>query len=225
MVNPVQSNLGDQAYSTLKRMIVERQLKPNQKLDIESIGEALGMSRMPILEAVTRLKSEGLVVSRNKVGTYVAPLDRKGLEEIFEAREMIESIATPKAILRIRDEDVVRLQTLLAKAGELLNVSSDSAFDYRQFIDYDQSFHLSFIALCDNRRLTEFYASLNSHMQIARAYSLRALSRSREGQAEHEAILAAFAARNVEEARAMQQLHLHKSRIGVYTALEQQGFL
>ncbi len=218
-------SLSDQAYDILKRNIIERQLAPNTKLDINALGQQLGVSRMPILDALTRLEAEGLVLRRNRVGTYVMPLDKAVFEEIFEARGMVEQWATSPVIAHLQADDIIQLRALLDEAGQLLTNATEETLDYRRFVEYDQRFHLTLIQLCGNTRIIEFYRSLNSHMQIARVYSLRALSRCIEGQTEHEAILEAFAAHNVERARTAQQHHLERSRTGVLALLEEHGVL
>jgi DNA-binding GntR family transcriptional regulator len=218
-------SLGEQVYNILKRSILERQLSPNSKLDINALGQELGVSRRPILDALTRLEAEGLVIFRNRVGTFVTPLDKTMFEEIFEARDMIEQWASSRIVANLQDEDVTRLRALLHEVGQLLVGVTEQTFDYRRSIELDHQFHLALIRLCGNSRVLELYTSLNSHMQIARAYSLRALTRSREGQGEHEAILEAFAARDVERAKAAQSYHIQRSRAGILALLDQHGVL
>jgi DNA-binding GntR family transcriptional regulator len=216
-------SLSDQVYTILKRSIVERRLGPNTKLDINGMGQQMGVSRMPILDALTRLEAEGLVTRKNRVGTYVTPIDRHMFEEMFETRDMIEQWTTDKVVANLTEADLDELGKLLDKAGKLLAGVDEQDFDYRQYIEYDERFHVKLIRVSRNTRVIGFYLSLNSHMQIARAYSLRALTRSQEGQHEHEAILEAFAARDVKRARKAQQHHLQRSRSGVLALLEEHG--
>src|SRR5689334_13275735 len=99
MQEPIRyDNLSNQVYEILKRQIVNRQHAPNSKLDINQIGKQLGVSRMPVMDAISRLESDGLVERRNRVGTYVTPLDQVSFEEMFETRLMIEMWATPRIV-------------------------------------------------------------------------------------------------------------------------------
>ena len=66
-------SLTDQVYHALKRDIVQRKMLPNAKLDVNGLAQELGVSRMPVVDALTRLESEGLVEKRNRVGTFVTP--------------------------------------------------------------------------------------------------------------------------------------------------------
>ena len=87
----------------------------------------------------------------------------------------------------------------------------------------DQEFHIDLIALCNNPINIEMFRRLNSHMQIARAYSLRAVKRSQEGQIEHEKFLFAFAARDAQKSSEALKTHLKKCREGILKMVTESG--
>jgi DNA-binding GntR family transcriptional regulator len=180
---------------------------------------------MPVVDALSRLEGEGLVERRKRVGTFVAPLDQALFDEMFETRLMIEMWAAPLIVAGMQAGDREALVSLLSEAGLLLNGATDNSFDYLTFVRYDAEFHLGLIRLAGNSRVIDIYESLNLHAQVARVYSLRALQRAQEGQREHEAILAAFAVGDVEQARAAQQLHIERSRQGLRALLDRHGEL
>ena len=214
------TSINEQVYTIVKKRIIERRFAAGAKLDINALADELGISRMPVVDALTRLETEGLVERRNRVGTFVTPMDRTRYEEIYAAREMIEQWAAQSIVARISDEDISALSRLLEQTRLLLENVSEDTFDYQQFSEYDGIFHLSLIKLCGNSYLMNFYASMNSHVQIVRVLSLAALKRSQETQVEHENILRAYEARDVEKVRVAQSIHLEKSRIGVLKTLQ-----
>lgn len=220
-----QLNLSQQIYNILKQKITERHLPPNTKLDINALAAEMKVSRTPVVEALTRLATERLVIRRNRVGTFVAPLDHTLFEEIFEARQMIEQWALDKAMTRITSEEIEALrQVLLASAALLVGVT-DETFDYLKYTEYDVEFHLRLVQAGNNQRISEFYASLNSHLHIARTYSLRALQRSIEGQLEHEMILNAYASGDRAAAEQAQRAHMQKSHEQVLLLLAEHDYL
>jgi DNA-binding GntR family transcriptional regulator len=89
-----------------------------------------------------------------------------------------------------------------------------------KYSEADGLFHLSLIKLCGNSYVTNFYTSLNSHVQILRVLSIGALQRSQETQLEHEAILQAYEERDINKVETAQANHLEMSRAGVLRALE-----
>lgn len=225
MRRELESTLNEQVYEILRQRIIERQLQPGTKLDLAAIQRELAVSRMPVVDALRRLELEGLVTVRNRVGSFVTPLSATLYEEIFEARIMIEYWVTPKIILHISNNDLEELRNLLEETAHLVTGVTDETFDYRSFIRCDEQFHLRLICLCKNSHIIGAYRALNTHMQTARAYSLRALARSREGQQEHEAILEAFARRDVKQARVAQRRHAEHSRAGILALLQRYGEL
>jgi len=214
------TSINEQVYSIVKRRIIERRFAAGAKLDINALADELGVSRMPVVDALTRLETEGLVERRNRVGTFVTPMDRVRYEEIYAAREMIEQWAAQPIIERISDEDFVSLWRVLAQARILLENATEETFDYQRFSEFDGVFHLSLIQLCGNSYIMNFYASMNSHVQIVRVLSLAALKRSNETQIEHENILRAYETRDIAKVRFAQSIHLEKSRAGVLKTLE-----
>jgi DNA-binding GntR family transcriptional regulator len=214
------TSINEQVYNILKRRIIERRIIAGAKLDINALADELRVSRMPIVEAITRLEIEGLVERRNRVGTFVTPLNREKYEEIYASREMIEQWAVKPIIERITDTNIDSLEALLKQTKVLLHGVTEATFDYQKYSEYDGQFHLSLILLCGNSYITNFYGSLNSHVHILRVLSLGALKRSEETQVEHEAILNAYKARDPRKAQAAQASHLQKSRYGVLKLLE-----
>jgi len=225
-MKPIKSELLlNQVYRALWEEIVKRNLKPNEKLDINLLAETLEVSRTPIMDALVQLEQEGLVIRRNRVGTFVTALTAEHFEHSFNARDMVEQFVTPTAIANITPEDEKSLRSTITEFDRLTRETDEESFDYASYTRIDHDFHLALINLCENPKIIDFYRSLNSHMQIARAYSRNALSRAAEGTMEHEQILEAFLARDVPLARQLQHEHLERSQAGVMQIVNKLGFL
>ena len=78
------------AYKKIKKMIFDQELSPGQKLIYKDLGEMLGMSRTPIINALIRLEQEGFVASESFRGFYVRPIDLKEVWDAFGVREALE---------------------------------------------------------------------------------------------------------------------------------------
>lgn len=217
--------LVEQVYAILQQEIVRRNLKPNEKLDINKLAHQMNVSRTPVMEALAQLEKDGLVIRRNRVGTFVTPLNREVLIASFEAREMVEQYATAAAIQNWVPADITRLRDKLEASEALLQDVDEADFDYISYTTYDHDFHVGLVQLAGNPRIETFYRSLNSHMQIARVFVWQALTRAQEGLAEHREILDAFAAKDIDTARKQQQEHLERSRDAVLKIIDELGFL
>lgn len=220
-----QSTLTDQVHEILTQQIVQRHLTPGSRLDVGDLARRLGVSRMPIVDALNRLEMEGLIDRRDRVGSFVTPLSPAAFNDLFEARLMVEQWSVPHVIERLTTKDRKLLHGMLRESGRLLRNVDDRSFDYRRTLEIDQAFHLTLMSIAGNQRILAWYRSLNAHIQIGRVYSMRALERCQGAQREHEALLAALEAGDARRARQAIKHHLDVSRKGVLAILQERGDL
>jgi DNA-binding GntR family transcriptional regulator len=83
-------SLTDQAYAALRAMILDLRLLPGQRLVVQELAEALGMSRTPVREALVRLAAEALVEGTPNKGMRVAVPTLQVFREVYEIVEGIE---------------------------------------------------------------------------------------------------------------------------------------
>jgi DNA-binding GntR family transcriptional regulator len=96
--------LADRAFAAIHDAIVAGQLAPGERLPIEELGEALGMSAMPIREALRRLDAAGLVENIPHRGGRVTKLSIGDLGDVYEARLALEPLAIARAAARFEAE-------------------------------------------------------------------------------------------------------------------------
>src|SRR5579863_5746797 len=110
--------LADRAFGALHEAILAGHLAPGERLPIEELGVALGMSAMPIREALRRLDAAGLVENIPHRGARVTQLSLEDLAEVYEARLALEPLAVARAAERFDDDDAAlasgRLDVLAA---------------------------------------------------------------------------------------------------------------
>jgi GntR family transcriptional repressor for pyruvate dehydrogenase complex len=141
--------LSDQVAAVLRKRVAQGQFAPGARLPSEAqLAEALGVSRTVVREAISRLKSEGLLDPRQGSGVFVetAPvrplrldpqtgLSRDTAEQIVELRRAIEIEAAGLAAERRTARDLARMREALAAleravaAGES-GVAEDLRFHY-----------------------------------------------------------------------------------------------
>lgn len=81
----------------IRDRIVLGQLKPGQKLSVYSLADELGVSRVPLREAVRQLEAESLVDNLPRRGTVVRPLSAADVTDAFQILDLIEVIAAERA--------------------------------------------------------------------------------------------------------------------------------
>jgi DNA-binding GntR family transcriptional regulator len=102
-------------YQTLRRAILRCELAPGQRLPTQEIANRLGVSLIPVREALQLLQSEGLVENRAHVGAAVARISGSSIAEVFTLLEGLETVATRVAARRMPPEEIDALAALLAE--------------------------------------------------------------------------------------------------------------
>ncbi|MBS7780153.1 GntR family transcriptional regulator, partial [Acidovorax sp. CCYZU-2555] len=104
----------EQAYHHLSHAIRMGHMKPGERLVADDVANAIGMSRMPVREALRRLASEGLLVMPPNRGAIVRELSEAEVVEVFEMRAVLEGLAAAMAVRRCTPGDIADLEDLLA---------------------------------------------------------------------------------------------------------------
>ncbi|MCG2778234.1 MAG: FCD domain-containing protein [Desulfobacterales bacterium] len=129
-------------YKKLEQVIVFGHIRPGEQLIAEELARQMGVSRIPVREALGRLEARNFITIKPKKGIVVNQLSVEKLREILEVRLMVELPAAKKAAVR-RSEDTLRSLELLNKqylsarrnndADELLRVNKEFHFTiYRE---------------------------------------------------------------------------------------------
>jgi DNA-binding GntR family transcriptional regulator len=119
------------AHEQLRAMILIGSLRSGQKLRQEEIAKRLGLSRLPVREALNRLEIEGLVEQKPRRGFYVTSLDIDEVEDIFEMRAMLEAHAGSLATQRRTPKDVAEAN---ARFHNRIYVTSGRKYLLRQIV-------------------------------------------------------------------------------------------
>jgi GntR family transcriptional regulator, rspAB operon transcriptional repressor len=208
------ANLNEQVYETLRERVLRRDPGPGAKLSLHELADELGVSRSPVHHALTRLVSEGLLKVKARRGYYVTPVTAQALIEGYEVRLALELHAAELSIATVGDERLTQLHGLMNETTEAI---SHEAWDAA-----NAAFHELQVDLADNRVLSRFYRelSVNLMMQVIRGGRLEG---SESLAAEHRAIVEAFQARDVDEARVAIRTHIESGRHIALDAIARAG--
>jgi DNA-binding GntR family transcriptional regulator len=103
------TNLKDVVADHIRSLIFSGQLRPNQKIDQDSIAEVLEVSKLPVREALILLEQEALVRGIPRRGVFVAPLTPDDVRDHYEIYGMVEGIAARRAATNLTDEQLSHL--------------------------------------------------------------------------------------------------------------------
>ncbi len=141
-------------YQHLKRAILEQIHADGALLTEVEIAAAVGVSRTPVREALLRLESEGLVALYPKRGALVLPVSAQEIEDVIEARHLVEVHAARRAYAH-RGALVAVLQPLLSAMH-----TAQERDDVVALMTADREFHAAVVHAGGNRILTDLYQRL-----------------------------------------------------------------
>lgn len=205
--------LSDQVYAALKQQILDQQLPPGARLNIDSQARALGVSSTPVREALNRLTSERLVVSEHYSGYRVAPpISMEFHAGLLDYRMVIEGHCAEIGAAK-KDKAIIAGLTAAQKKMAKFERIGTRYDEYRQFVNADAAFHDLIVASGGNPVMIEQYRSLNAIYLQSRLYLYRSGGvRSDEVIAEHQKILDAYVAGDGYAARKAIEEHLNGGR-------------
>ena len=165
-------SLKDRVYQNIKFQVITGALKPGTRLPEEELSKAMNISRAPIREAFNRLEKEGFVTIIPRKGAAVSNITAQMIEDIFEIRETLESLAVKKSIGKIFLEE-------LEKVGESFKSfinKPTNAENCIQYLALDKKFHDLLSQNCGNEKLIELLANLQEQIHWLRNISLKRIT-------------------------------------------------
>jgi len=102
-----------EAAEILRQRILTGDLRSGQPIRQEQIAQELGVSRIPLREALKQLEAEGFVTIEPHKGAVVSTLSLAEVEELFELRIHLESWLLRDAIPRMREADFAQLDAII----------------------------------------------------------------------------------------------------------------
>jgi DNA-binding GntR family transcriptional regulator len=117
-------SLTDQIVHQIRRRIIAGELPEATPLRQEKLAAELGVSRVPLREAIRQLEAEGLVVTELHKGTVVSSLSLAEIEELFEIRVRLETWLFSLAIPLLTEEDFSIAEAIIVEAASTAHVDS-----------------------------------------------------------------------------------------------------
>lgn len=206
------SNTSELVAKQLRLAILRGELKSNQPLRQDKLAEELGVSKIPVREALAQLKAEGLVTYKSNRGAFVTALSAAEAREIYLMRIALEAIALEQAFPRFTAKDLARADHALI----LLDLENDTA----QWMELNWEFHA---ALYQPATMPHLLATLQQlHVNVGRyqVLYLAGMDFYKRSQEEHHALLAACRHADLAAAQLILKGHLQNASMALTTYLQ-----
>lgn len=226
--------LSEEVSRDLQRRIARGDLKPGERLPTEkALGDAFGVSRAVVREAIARLKADGLIDTRQGSGAFVVEAPKtinlrfwqgagpelEELRDIFELRAMVEGAVAELAAQRRNDNDLKCMAGHLQAMNDAMATGVDGT-------EADDNFHIAIAMATHNAYVSRLVEFLGRHFSDSRKLSWlgtrRELAHPQEAQREHQALFAAIVDSNADAARqcALEHLRGTAGRFGIKLSLD-----
>lgn len=196
----------DIAYADIKSRILEGDLPGGAMVSEGAIADALGMSRTPVREAFLRLQAEGWMRLYPKRGALVIEARPHELQEVVEARVLIETDAARRITA-----DPERAAAVIEQLRPLIQRQREAyeSGDLVALAEADAAFHAAIVDAGGNALLSDFFATLGDRQRRMVARSLwNRNERTQQVLADHEWLLQLIGTGDVEAFHAALAEHL-----------------
>jgi len=187
----------------LRSVILEGRLRPGDRLVERTLAEMLGVSRVPVREALRALEHEGLVEVRPPRGMIVRRLSDDDIDALFDLREALEGLVCRRLARHLDDSGLEQLRALVERsehAGREGRLSDA--------VEANAEFHAAMLRLCDSALIASVVAPVAGQMR----WLLSQHSDPEPFSADHRRILEALEQRDAELATTRCAEHLEASR-------------
>lgn len=210
--------LSDKVYEVLKKKILERELKPGDKVVVDEVAGQLGVSRTPVKDALNRLALEGLIDKVARRGTFVSTPSAQDVDELFDLRLLMESYAAEKVLEKGKAD--LFLAEMKKCMDNIDRIAQSDDPDYDAYLTWNRDLHWFLIKLADNNRLLQMYESLNIPIQVARVHYSHSIESVIHTQQGHQEIYQAFENRDLEQVKQAIAAHINNVREAVLVSIE-----
>ncbi|MFF1870209.1 GntR family transcriptional regulator [Streptomyces sp. CB03911] len=200
---PAVKSKADLVYDSLRAAIAEGDLKPGERINMDELARNLGVSKIPIREAVKRLEADGLVASRVHSGVTVAQVDAAEMRGVFLAREAIEGLVAGLAAERVTEAQLAELDAVQQQMRGRLGTRS-----FQKLPELNSEFHRILAEAAGYRILAELTDQLLLTVRRHRITVPVDPENWAQVIAEHDGIIAALRRRDPDAAAQAAKAHI-----------------
>jgi DNA-binding GntR family transcriptional regulator len=197
----VRPQLGDEAASYVRDLIMSGQLRSGQFIRPEAIADELGISATPVREALLALRGEGFVHLEPRRGFAVSPLGAEDIRDLFTAQALLAGELAARAARRIADEDLDRLEDLQQAIEKAAKQTDLNAVE-----DLNWSFHRAINLLAGSPKITQLVGVAVRCVPHRLYASIEGWPKSTAE--DHRAVLDAFKRRSGQKSRSAMITHI-----------------
>ena len=171
-------------------LILRGGLQPGSRINEPDVADRLGVSRVPVREALRELEATGLVVSRKNVGVFVRELALREVAEFYELRSVLDGHAGTRAAALPETPRRALSRILDAATAAMRRAARRS--DLTAYYSENLRFHWAIVEAAGNDKLSDAYRGIVQQLHLWRLKNLSRPVGMAASIAEHDAIAKAI---------------------------------
>lgn len=188
-----------QVLNKLMDWIMDGKLKMGEKLNTEELARQLGVSRMPIREALKSLEKMGLAESIPYVGVKLVSLEQEDVLQIYLMRQLLEPLAAGEACKKITEEQIHELEEIHKEYNPIVEADE---IDAKKLYLQNRKFHFAIYSISEMDRVCAMIESLWDTLSFFKLIYGRDVIKNTNGAknmiAEHQGYIDALKDRDAE---------------------------
>ena len=200
-----------QVLNKLMDWIMDGKLKMGEKLNTEELARQLGVSRMPIREALKSLEKMGLAESIPYVGVKLVSLEQEDVLQIYLMRQLLEPLAAGEACKKITEEQIHDLEEI---HKEYVPIVEADEIDAKKLYLQNRKFHFAIYSISEMDRVCAMIESLWDTLSFFKLIYGRDVIKNTNGAknmiAEHQGYIDALKDRDAERLKKIQDVFEHE---------------
>lgn len=192
----MRQSLASAVAEKLREKIINGDLREGEQLRQDAVAAELGVSRIPVREALRQLEAEGLVRIVANRGAVVSALSPDEINELFELRAVVECYVLRQAIPNMTEEVLREAEAILRKYERAV----EQKVDVSSWGDWNWQFHSALYAPANRPTMMALIKTLNNNCdRYTRLHLLFTRNTHQAGKA-HRAVLKACRTGNADVA-------------------------
>jgi len=207
-------------HEMLREAIIHGEYKPGERLVIDEVAARLGVSQIPVREAVRQLEADGLVAVEPYTGATVTDFSPDLIFEIFALLESFEVICGRRACTCMSAAELTTLTEIVTVMDSLLD-------DPEGWSQQNRQFHLAICRYSQTQLIERMLENALDHWDRLRLYYVKDVLQHRipEAQQDHRQMIDAFRRRDPDEIEHLLRSHNQRALAAYIDLLQQSGFL
>jgi len=192
-----------QVLERLREAILQGYFTPGSQLNQVQVAALFGVSRGPVRAAINKLEKENLVQNIPHRGTFITPLDKKTVKDLYDVRAVLEGYAVRLAVESAQPEDIRKLEVLVKEIR-----AAARRGDTNEVVRLDFLIHKFFIDLSDNSFIIQTWSTIRSHVQRVLSFRHRSYPDLIDIADSHLPFIQLLESKNSEEAARVMEAHI-----------------